>query len=226
MPIIQLQIAEESKPGPQSVNLEIGTGSLELHCLRYGFPHLMSLKMPHELKATSLHWVLIGALWLFILNPLLSTGMRGARAERFLGRAGSGLPSLVTIHSPASSESYCPGKNTSSPLPFLSPCPSLIQRDTFHLILPNPLLWAHSSLPFPQHWGKPLLLQGEASLGAIFLRCKGSREVNCWLSLHELLRPFLVSPLLTDPFATWQQGRASYEPPEKQDWHLKWEILD
>lgn len=89
----------------------------------------------------------------------------------------------------ASTESCCPGKNTSSP------CPSLIQRDIFLLILPSPLLWAHSSLPFPQHWGKPLLLQGEASLDAIFPGYKGSREVNCWLSLHGLLCPFLVHPL-------------------------------
>lgn len=55
MLITPLQIAEESKPGAQSVNPETGTGSLELHCLRHGFPHLMSLKMPLDLKTTSLH---------------------------------------------------------------------------------------------------------------------------------------------------------------------------
>lgn len=56
MLITQLQIAEEeSKPGAQSVNPEIGMGSLELHCLKHGFPHLMLLKMPLEHKTTSLH---------------------------------------------------------------------------------------------------------------------------------------------------------------------------
>lgn len=55
MLITQLQIAEESKSGAQSVNPEIGTGSLELYQLRHGFPHLMSLKMPLGHKTTSLH---------------------------------------------------------------------------------------------------------------------------------------------------------------------------
>lgn len=160
------------------------------------------------------------------LNALLSTQWGELMQRGFWPELGQIFPTWwqFTALSRSIHWELLSWKNSSS----LSICMS--QRDVFHLILPSPLLWAHSSLPFPQHWGKPLLLQGEASLDAIFPGCKGIREVNSWLSLHKLLCPFLEHPLFdSSPDRSLCQlaaGKSLMWSPKKQNWHLKCEILE
>lgn len=186
---------------PSSVNPEMATGSLELHQLRHHSPPLISLKLPLELKAVSLHWSLISALWLLsFLNPLSGTGTRGIGAERLSG----GILRQSWVRSfwlgdnsqpwaAASTKNYCPGEDTSS-LSILD-LPMSFGKICFSSSCPIQCFKLGSALPFLQRRGKLLPFQGEAGSNALFSGCKGGGEVNLWRSWHKLLCPFLVLPL-------------------------------